>query len=87
MHLAVLAERAFLNRLEGGCQVPIAAHADCRDGRIHLDGLVADVDGHAFVRDTGSGPEDRGESLGVSLAERLLSKGADRILEKLRAND
>lgn len=80
---AVLGERAFLNRLEGSCQIPIAAHGTIKSGRFILDGLVADIDGESVIRDTRSGPQDDCEQIGVALAEQLLSLGADKILEKL----
>jgi len=83
---AVLCERAFLNRLEGGCQVPIAAFAKIEPGgkTILLDGLVADVDGTQIIRDTQTGPIGEPEDIGTRLAGNLLAKGADRILENLR---
>ena len=80
---AVMAERSFLNRLEGSCQVPIAAHCRIENGRLLLEGLVADLDGKEVIRDTHSGPLEKAEGLGVELAERLLSRGADMILESL----
>lgn len=83
---AVLGERAFLNRLEGSCQVPIAAHGKIADGQFILEGLVADVDGQAIIRDTHNGPEGLSEKIGIDLAERLLSMGADKILKKLASN-
>jgi hydroxymethylbilane synthase len=83
----VAGERSFLHRLEGSCQVPIAAHGDIEGKHIHLDGLVADVDGQAVIRDRISGPADRAEAIGRELAEKLLSKGADKILEKLTADE
>jgi hydroxymethylbilane synthase len=49
---AVLAERAFLSALGGGCKVPIAAHAAIVDGRLRLDGLLASSDGHHLLRDS-----------------------------------
>ncbi|HHL39819.1 MAG TPA: hydroxymethylbilane synthase [Deltaproteobacteria bacterium] len=80
---AVRAERAFLARLEGGCQVPIAAYGEVKGERLRLRGLVASVDGSTVVRDSVEGPACDAESLGTTLAERLLSRGADRILEEL----
>jgi hydroxymethylbilane synthase len=79
----VRAERAFLKTLGGGCQVPIACHARLVDGDIVLDGMVAELDGSLLVRDQMRGAKARSEKLGVSLAERLLSKGAGRILERI----
>ncbi|MBI5591759.1 MAG: hydroxymethylbilane synthase [Deltaproteobacteria bacterium] len=78
----VLGERAFLRRLQGGCQVPIAAHGKTDGTSIFLRGLVASLDGKNIIRDSVSGPESQAESLGVQLAERLLSKGADRLLNE-----
>jgi hydroxymethylbilane synthase len=81
--LAVESERAFLARLEGGCQVPIAGHARVIEDRIELTGLVAEVDGSVLLRETVNGPCDRGESLGVELADRLLEQGGRKILENV----
>lgn len=81
--LAVETERAFLARLEGGCQVPIAGHAKVTESSIVLTGLVAEVDGSLLLRETISGPLDQGEKLGVEMADRLLEKGAREILENV----
>ncbi len=79
----VLAERAFLKRLQGGCQVPIAAHGEIEQGQLKLEGLVASVDGARLIRDRISGPPEEAEALGTQLAERLLSAGADEILKEI----
>jgi len=79
----VLGERAFLHRLQGGCQVPIAAHGKTDGAAICLAGLVASLDGKNIIRDSVSGSESQAETLGIELAERLLSKGADRLLAEL----
>jgi len=83
----VTGERAFLHRLEGGCQVPIAAHGKIWDKNFVLSGLVATIDGTTLIKDTLSGPVESSESIGVDLAERLLSMGAKEILEDLQADD
>jgi hydroxymethylbilane synthase len=80
----VTAERAFLKRLEGGCQTPIAAYGKLNAGTLSLTGLVADTDGSAMIRETLAGPEHQSEKLGRELAELLLSMGAKQILDKLR---
>jgi hydroxymethylbilane synthase len=69
---AVLAERALLNELGGGCQVPIGAHAQVTGTQIRLIGVVARPDGSLVLRDTrqGSDPVKLGEELGKSLLER-----------------
>jgi hydroxymethylbilane synthase len=82
----VLGERAFLNRLEGGCQVPIAGHGDLEDDAYTLTGLVCDVDGTRRIKHSLTGTADQSETIGVQLAETLLAKGAGEILERLNAN-
>lgn len=83
-HTAILGERAFLYRLEGGCQVPMAARGKITNGVYTLCGLVADVEGTTMIRDTLDGPLEKAESIGIDLAELLLSKGAGEILERFR---
>jgi hydroxymethylbilane synthase len=82
-HAAVLAERAFLRRLEGGCQVPFAAHAEVAGGRLLLRGLVASPDGAHLVRGERCGTQDEAEATGIALAEDLLSRGAAEILRAI----
>ena len=82
----VLGERAFLHRMGGSCQVPIAAFGNLLGGRYHLQGLVAEVDGTRIVRDTSEGPAQATERIGLELADRLLDMGADRILERLQGS-
>jgi len=79
----VLAERALLKRLQGGCQVPIAAHGEIEQGQLKLEGLVASVDGTRLIRDRISGLPEEAKLLGTRLAERLLSVGADEILREI----
>jgi hydroxymethylbilane synthase len=80
---AVLAERALLHRLQGGCQVPIAAHATVAGAGVRLEGLVSSVDGKELLRDAAEGTIEDPESIGTQLAERLLSRGGDRILQAI----
>jgi hydroxymethylbilane synthase len=81
----VKGERAFLNRLEGGCQVPIAGHGKISQEQFILTGLVAEVDGSQLIKAERSGPADASEAIGIDLAEELLARGADKILEKLKS--
>jgi hydroxymethylbilane synthase len=81
--ITVRAERAFLKTLGGGCQVPIAGHARLEGEEIVLEGMVAELDGSLLVRDRLRGASARPEELGVRLAERLLSMGADKILARI----
>ncbi len=80
---AVLAERALLHRLQGGCQVPIAAHATLNGTELTIDGLVASVDGKTVIREHVRGSSADPESAGVLLAERLIARGADKILQQI----
>jgi porphobilinogen deaminase len=82
-HTAVTAERALLDRLQGGCQVPIAAHAAIERGRLSLTGLVASPDGATLIRDAVVGSASDARTLGIQLAEQLLAAGADVILRDL----
>jgi len=82
----VMGERMFLNRLEGGCQVPIAGHGHIDENGYTLTGLVCDVDGSHQVKQSRTGPEAQSEQIGLQLAEALLAMGAGEILERLNAN-
>ena len=83
--LEVEAERAFLRRLEGGCQVPVGARAVASPDRITLAGMVADASGRRIFRSEISGAPAEAVSLGVQLAERLLDEGAGAVLQEARA--
>jgi len=80
---AVSAERALLERLEGGCQVPIAAHATLQGGTLLMEGLVASVDGRQVLRESCQGPSAEAEQVGRQLAERLLARGGRAILSQI----
>ena len=79
----VTGERALLRRLEGGCQVPIACYGQIKGGALHLTGLVGSVDGKRIIKDSLEGAPEKAEKLGVTLAEKLLSRGADVILREV----
>jgi hydroxymethylbilane synthase len=74
-------ERALLNKLGGGCQVPIGASAQVRDGKIHLEAIVAHPDGTVVLRESrdGSDPVKLGEEVG----DTLLARGGDAILDEV----
>ncbi|MCH8499261.1 MAG: hydroxymethylbilane synthase [Marinobacter sp.] len=80
----VKAERALNRRLQGGCQVPIAAYAMLEDDNtLWLRGLVGAVDGSRIFRVEGRAPRQQGEQLGIELAEDLLALGADQVLAEI----
>jgi hydroxymethylbilane synthase len=74
-------ERALLNKLGGGCQVPIGASAEVRNGKLHLEAIVAHPDGSILLRESRDG--DDPEKLGNEVGETLLSRGGDAILEQV----
>jgi hydroxymethylbilane synthase len=78
---ATTCERALLNSLGGGCQVPIGALAEIRNGKLHLDAIVADPDGSKLLRESRDGNLNDPEGLGSAVGETLLSRGGDEILE------
>lgn len=85
---AVAAERAFLRTLEGGCQVPVAAHATLRGEQLQLHGRVVSLGGERAVEgeDASDGrDEQEADDLGARLAQRLLAEGASTILAEVRA--
>jgi hydroxymethylbilane synthase len=79
--IAVEGERAFLCRLEGGCQVPIAAYGQVQGGGIFIRGLVARLDGSHIFRAETQG--DDAETAGRRLAEALLAQGAGDVLREI----
>jgi hydroxymethylbilane synthase len=81
--LCVRAERAMNARLQGGCQVPIAALAVLEDGQLAMRGLVGSVDGSQVLRSQIRGAAHLGEELGEILADDLLRQGAAALLEAL----
>jgi hydroxymethylbilane synthase len=78
---AVLAERALLRTLQGGCQVPVGAAALVREHTLSLRGAVLDVDGRRRIESVIAGPAHDAETLGRELAEDLLARGARELLE------
>lgn len=79
----VSAERAFLKRLGGGCQLPIAAYAKEMGSDIVLRGLLGNPDGSRLLVEELKGPAAEGERLGVEMAERILSRGGHALLAEV----
>jgi len=80
---AVTGERAFLRKLEGGCQVPIASYGTIDGEILTLEGLVASLDGQRVIRETLKGKASDSEKIGIKLAEILIEDGANEILSEL----
>jgi len=81
---AIVAERAFLARLEGGCQVPLGCYSEVEGNRLILSGFVASIDGKQYIEETISGDVEKGAELGVEMAEKMLLRGAHEILSQIK---
>ena len=79
---AVRAERAFLQQMEGGCQVPIAGYAEVKEGTVRLTALVASPDGKEMYKEivTGADPE----AVGRQAAAVLIEQGAKALIERVK---
>jgi hydroxymethylbilane synthase len=77
------AERALNATLQGGCQVPIAGHAELHGDELSIRGLVASLDGREFVRAAARGPRAQAAALGEQVGQELLERGARRILDAI----
>ncbi|MDX5348640.1 MAG: hydroxymethylbilane synthase, partial [Hymenobacteraceae bacterium] len=83
-HLCLLTERAFLRTMEGGCSIPSFALARIADGQITITGGIISLDGQEMIKETMQAPASEPEALGHRLAELVLQKGGDKILESIR---
>jgi hydroxymethylbilane synthase len=84
-HAAIECERALLGSLGGGCQVPIGAYAEKRDGRLFLSAMVGRPDGSEILREQAEGTD--GVKLGRDVAQTLLRRGGDKILTDVYAQE
>ncbi|WP_347491079.1 hydroxymethylbilane synthase [Desulfoscipio sp. XC116] len=81
---AIEAERAFMRRLEGGCQVPIGAYGQIQNDILTLKGAVVDLNGQTALRHSVTGQLADARLLGTKLADVLIERGAERILRQAR---
>jgi hydroxymethylbilane synthase len=81
--LCVAAERAMNERLNGGCQVPIAGYATLDNHRLTLSALVGEPDGSRIIRAQLDGHAEDAAAIGKRVAESLLNQGAMEILQRL----
>jgi hydroxymethylbilane synthase len=82
---AIECERALLGALGGGCQVPIGAYAEKREGQLHLRAMVGRPDGSEVLREHASGNDP--EKLGRETAQSLLRRGAEKILSDVYSQE
>lgn len=80
---AAVAERAFLRRVGGGCQVPLGAWAHFEDDTLILDACIAALDGSEHYRDQRRGAPEEGKTMGRELAIDLLNAGGEKILDEV----
>lgn len=84
---AIVAERAFLRTMEGGCQIPLACYTSVVEGRFRMDAMVASLDGTKLIKDSFEcNPEEASEEA-IMLAQRMLENGAEEILNIIRGNE
>ena len=81
---AIIAERALLSALQGGCQVPLGAWARTERGEFILEACVCSVDGAQYVRQRAAASPEQAAALGEHVARLLLESGAQSILEEVR---
>ncbi len=80
--LAVMAERRFLERMGGGCNVPVAVYAQVAGNTLEIDGLVASPDGRRVVRNSTRESLQKANEAADLLADRILSRGGRAILDE-----
>jgi hydroxymethylbilane synthase len=80
---ATTAERAFLSRVEGGCQVPVGVYAQTKKDRISIEAVIASLDGKQLLRDKAVGPITEAADLGRQIANKLLDAGGLAIMQQI----
>ena len=84
MTAAATAERAFLRRVEGGCQIPVGVYAEVGEGNVlHVEAMIASIDGMRVCRSRSMGMPAEAEKIGIALAEELLDVGGREILKEI----
>jgi hydroxymethylbilane synthase len=80
---AIIAERALLGALHGGCQVPLGAWGRIERGELVMDACVCSVDGVQYVKQRATAPPEQAAQLGEHMARVLIEAGAQSILEEV----
>ena len=80
---AIIAERALLGAVQGGCQVPLGAWARVERAELVMEACVCSVDGAQYVRQRATAPPDKAAELGQHMAQLLVEAGAREILEEV----
>jgi hydroxymethylbilane synthase len=82
---ALLAERAYLKTLEGGCSVPVFALAIVKGEKVYIEGGVVSLDGKEWIVEKAEASNDLPETAGLELAEKVIAKGGNRILQQIKS--
>ena len=82
--ICVAAERSFLNRLDGGCQIPFAAHATIEGNILTIEGMVSTLDGREMQKEKIKGNIRDAIQLGIDLANSIKENGGYKILEEVK---
>jgi len=85
--IATTAERAFLRRLEGGCQIPVGSYSCIQGDQFHITGFISSIDGSNFIKESASAHIEKAVETAVSLAETLYMNGGKDILESIRISN
>ncbi|MDR2869775.1 MAG: hydroxymethylbilane synthase [Deferribacteraceae bacterium] len=80
---ALTAERAYLTKLEGGCQAPIGGYATLQNGKLLLQGFLSDLEGKRIIKDQLEGKVEDAAKIGTALAEKILAAGGAAILKEI----
>lgn len=81
------AERAFLNALEGGCQIPVGSTCKIVGKQVKITGFVSSIDGSNFLKESASGPVQNAKQIAIDLAKKLFAAGGKEILDSIRAEN
>ncbi len=85
--IMVEAERAFLRRIGGSCQIPVGAIAFVRDGLVELKGFISHIEGDPFYLGSRTGSVEDAVEIGYQLADELLKMGGKRVIDELLENN
>ncbi|MCY1719805.1 hydroxymethylbilane synthase [Prolixibacteraceae bacterium Z1-6] len=81
------AERAFLNTLEGGCQIPVGSTCKIIGDQVKITGFVSSIDGSNFLKESASGPVGNARQIAIDLAKKLFAAGGKEILDSIRTEN
>lgn len=84
---AVTAERIFLRKLEGGCQIPIGCYTQTNGNEFRIEGFISNIDATVVLRDYREGSSDQSNELALALADSFIERGAEKILEEIRKHN